>query len=150
MEFRFATADDVPELMKLYQLFYLEAVYKEMLEYDEAAAYATVFDGVISDTRPHILAIVDESIVGFISYWFDRTFSKKPCMVLMELYVHPDFRGSAIGRGLIGLAVQEGQRAGAGAFHAPVASGMKAMRTLFNLFQKAGFESLGFIMRRRL
>lgn len=148
--FRFATGDDLPELMELYKLFYEEAVYKDYLEFDEEAVTNTVFGGIISDERPHVLAIVDESIVGFVSYWFDRTFSRKPCQVLLELYVHPDFRRSAIGRGLVVLAVQEGQRAGAGAFHAPVASGMKEVRTLHNLFAKAGFMPFGVMFRRKL
>jgi L-amino acid N-acyltransferase YncA len=148
--FRFATGDDLSELMELYRLFYEEAVYKDYLEYDSERVRATVFGGIISDERPHILAIVDESIVGFISYWFDHTFSKAPCMVLLELYVHPDFRRSAIGRGLVGVSIQEGARQGAGAFHAPVASGMKEVRTLHNLFAKAGFMPFGVMFRRRL
>jgi GNAT superfamily N-acetyltransferase len=140
----------MPELLALYRLFYEEAIYQEFLEYDEARVRETIFNGIISDARPHIVAEVDEDIVGFISYWFDETFSKKPCMVLLELYVHPDFRKSAIGRGLVGLAIQEGQHRGAGAFHAPVASGMGEARTLFNLFTKAGFQPFGFLMRRKL
>jgi len=140
----------VPELLELYRAFYEEAVYKDFLEYDEERVDATIFAGIINDQRPHILAIVDESIVGFISYWFDRTFSKEPCMVLLEFYVHPDFRRSALGRGLLGLAIQEGQREGAKAFHAPVASGMKEVRSLVNMFMKAGFSPFGVMMRRGL
>jgi hypothetical protein len=46
------------------------------------------------------------------------------------------------------MAVQEGKAAGAGAFHAPVASDMSAARTLFNMFDKAGFRQFGYMMRR--
>lgn len=148
--FRFATADDLTELLELYRLFYQEADYKRFLEYDEEKVRTTIFAGIISDDRPHILAVVDESIVGFVSYWFDKTFSRKPCLVLLELYVHPDFRKSAIGRGLVGLLVQEGTYAKAGAIHAPLASGMREIRTLVNLFRKAGFREMGVIMRRGL
>jgi len=148
--FRFATAADVPALLELYGLFYKEAAYKDMLDYDEQRVAATILDGILNDVRPHIVAELDESLVGFISYWLDHTFSKQPCLVLMELYVHPDFRRGAIGRALVGLAIQEGINAKAGAFHAPISSGMGEARSLFNLFLKAGFEPFGVIMRRKL
>jgi len=148
--FRYATEADCAELFDLYRLFYEEAVYKDYLDYDEEKVQHVVSHGIRTDERPHIVAVVDESVVGFLSFWFDRTFSRQPCMVLLEFYVHPDFRRSAIGRGLVALAVLEGRHAGAGAFHAPIASGMPAARTLINLFAKAGFEPLGWVMRRKL
>ena len=94
--------------------------------------------------------MVEERIVGFVAYVLDHSFSVRPCQVLMELYVTPDCRQSAIGRGLLSMAIQEGKAANAGAFHAPVASGMSAQRTLFNMFDKAGFRQFGYIMRRGL
>ena len=66
----------------------------------------------------------------------------------MEFYVAPEHRRSAIGRALLGMAIQEGKNANAGAFHAPVASGMRAARSLFNMFDKAGFSQFGYMMRR--
>ena len=148
--FRFADVNDVPELMALYERFYEEAVYKDLLEWDAERARETILDGVCADTRPHILAIVDEALVGFLAYILDHTFSRRPCQVLMEFYVAPEHRRSAIGRALLAMAIQEGQRANAGAFHAPVASGMAAARSLFNMFNKAGFEQFGFMCRRKL
>jgi GNAT superfamily N-acetyltransferase len=148
--FRFADANDVPELLALYMRFYDEAVYKDFLEFDPPRARETILNGIVSDRRPHILAVIDDALVGFVAYVFDHTFSVKPCQVLMELYVAPEQRRSAIGRTLVGMAVLEGQRHGAGAFHAPVASGMEAARSLRNLFLKAGFEDMGFVMRRAL
>ena len=148
--FRFAEVDDVPELMGLYERFYEEAVYKDFLEWDAQRARQTVLDGVFADTRPHILAVIDETPVGFIAYILDDTFSKRPCQVLMEFYVAPEHRRSAIGRALLAMAIQEGKHADAGAFHAPVASGMREARSLFNMFAKAGFSQMGFLMRRGL
>jgi GNAT superfamily N-acetyltransferase len=146
--FRFANVNDVPELIGLYIRFYEEAVYKDFLEFDPSRARETILHGIFTDERPHILAIINEEIVGFLAYILDHSFSIRPCQVLMEFYVAPEHRRSAIGRALVAMAVQEGQRANAGAFHAPVASGMRAARSLFNLFDKAGFHQLGFIMRR--
>ena len=148
--FRFADVNDVPELMALYERFYAEAVYKDLLEWDAERARETILDGVCADTRPHILAVVDEALVGFLAYVLDHTFSRRPCQVLMEFYVAPEHRRSAIGRALLAMAIQEGKRADAGAFHAPVASGMRAARSLFNMFNKAGFEQFGFMCRRKL
>jgi L-amino acid N-acyltransferase YncA len=146
--FRFADVNDVPEVMGLYERFYGEAVYKDLLEWDATRARETILNGVVADERPHILAIVDDEIVGFLAYILDHTFSVRPCMVLMEFYVTPEHRRSAIGRALLGMAIQEGKAANAGAFHAPVASGMAAARSLFNMFDKAGFSQFGFMMRR--
>ena len=150
VSFRLATPDDVPELIAVYQRFYAEAVYKDFLEFDPARARETILNGITYDGRPHILATIDDVIVGFIATVIDHSFSVKPCAVLMELYVIPEWRRGAIGRGLVGLAVLEAKRKGAGAFHAPVASGMTEARSLFNLFDKAGFTQFGYMMRRGL
>jgi GNAT superfamily N-acetyltransferase len=148
--FRAADVNDTPELIKLYERFYDEAIYKDFLEFDPERAQFTIATEIAADTRPHILAIVDQEIVGFIAYILDHTFSVRPCQVLMELYVVPEQRWSAIGRALVALAIQEGQAAGAGAFHAPIASGMRNAVALRNLFLKAGFTDMGFILRKGL
>jgi GNAT superfamily N-acetyltransferase len=148
--FRAADVDDTPELVLLYERFYDEAVYKDFLEIDPARVQSTIATEIAADTRPHILATVNREIVGFISYIFDHSFSVRPCQVLMELYVVPEQRRSAIGRALVALAIQEGQAAGAGAFHAPIASGMPNALSLRNLFLKAGFTDIGFILRKGL
>ena len=150
VSFRFADASDVPELLLRYEMFYEEAVYKDFLEWDRARSRETILNGIVTDTRPHILAQVEDSIVGFLAYILDHTFSVRPCMVLMEFYVVPEHRRSAIGRALLAMAIQEGKAANAGAFHAPVASGMRAARSLFNMFDKAGFEQFGFMVRKAL
>lgn len=150
MPFRFAREEDVPELLEVYKKFYSEAVYKDYLTFDPERAAATIRHGIATDQRPHILAVVDEEIVGFISYVFDHSFSIEPCAVLMELYVLPEHRRGALGRGLVGLAILEAEQRGAGCFHAPIASGMSAARTLCNLLVKASFEPMGFVMRRRI
>lgn len=148
VKFQSADASDVPELIALYIRFYEEAVYKDFLEFDPARARETILNGIVTNQRPHILACVEGEIVGFISYILDDSFSTKPCLVLMEFYVAPEFRRSAIGRALLAMTILEGQAAGAGAFHAPIASGMNTNHSLFNMFDKAGFRQFGFIMRR--
>jgi GNAT superfamily N-acetyltransferase len=149
--FRFADVNDIPELMGLYERFYEEAVYKDFLKFDLERARNTILHGITMSERPHILALDhDDVIVGFLAYILDHSFSVRPCQVLMEFYVVPEYRRGAIGRALLTFAVEEGRRANAGAFHAPVASGMNAARSMFNMFEKAGFSPLGFVMRKGL
>ena len=148
--FRFADASDVPDLLFLYEMFYEEAIYKDFLQWDRQRARETIHTGIVNDSRPHIIAQIQDSMVGFLAYVLDDTFSVRPCMVLMEFYVRPECRRSAIGRALLAMAIQEGKAANAGAFHAPVASGMAAQKTLFNMFDKAGFKQFGYMMRRGL
>jgi L-amino acid N-acyltransferase YncA len=148
--FRFADVDDVPELLALYIRFYEEAVYKDFLTFSPERSRDTILSGIVMDSRPHILAVIEQEIVGFIAYILDHTFSVRPCQVLMEFYVAPEQRRGAIGRALLAMAIQEGKTANAGAFHAPVASGMVEARSLLNLFSKAGFSQFGTIMRRGL
>lgn len=135
--------------MRLYECFYEEAIYKDFLDWDAERAERTILNGVLSDTRPHILAFVEGKMVGFVAWVIDHSFSVKPCQVMMELYVLPECRRSAIGRALVGFSILEGKNAGAGAYHAPVASGMTEARTLYNLFSKAGFKQCGYMMRRK-
>jgi GNAT superfamily N-acetyltransferase len=149
-KFRSAERGDIRELVELYRRFYAEAVYKDFLQFDEQRVRATVLGGIATDELPHIVAIVDDRIVGFISWIIDHSFSIEPCQVLRELYVLPAYRRGAIGRALVGLSVIEGRVAGCGAYHAPVASGMVEAKSLFNLFSKAGFQQFGFMMRRGL
>ena len=51
VRFRFADANDVPELLLLYEMFYEEAVYKDFLEWDRARARETILNGIVTDDR---------------------------------------------------------------------------------------------------
>jgi len=149
--FRYALLpDDLEPVMALYRRFYGEAVYKDFIEWDDERAAATIEYGIKHHTRPHVLAVVEDEIVGFVCWQLDHSFSKAPVAVLYELYVAPERRRSAIGRFLVHLMCWVAKDDGACAIHAPVASGMDAAKSLFNLFTKAGFEQLGYVMRKKL
>ena len=113
-----------------------------------ARARDTVLNGVFTDTRPHILAIVDEEIVGFLAYILDHTFSVRPCQVLMEFYVAPEHRRSAIGRALLAMAIQEAK---------PPTQARSTRRSLLACARRArcsicstrpDFEQFGFMCRQ--
>jgi L-amino acid N-acyltransferase YncA len=148
--FRYAASEDVDELLALYQQFFAEAVYKDFITFDSARARNTIEGGLLTQRRPHLVAIVEGRIVGFIAWQLDHSFSVKPVQVLYEAYVEPEHRLSAIGRYLVELAVKEGRHQGACVFHAPVASGMAAAKSLKNLLAKCGFAEFGYIMRKGL
>jgi len=150
VSFRLATPDDVPELSAIYERYYAETVWKDFLEFDPPRARETILNGITFNTKPMILALMDDAIVGFLSLVIDHSFSVKPCAVMLELYVAPEWRRGAIGRYLVGLAIMMAKNRGAGAFHATVASGMTEARSLFNLFDHAGFTQFGYMMRRGL
>jgi GNAT superfamily N-acetyltransferase len=148
--FQWADVSDAPALAAMLERYHAETVLKDFLEFDTDRAYATILEGVASEKRPYILAVIDGRIAGFLSFVLDYTYYARPCLVMIELYVLPEFRKSAIGRALVAIAILEGKRLGAAAFHAALASGLDETRSLFNLFSKAGFEHLGAIMRRGL
>lgn len=150
VSFQLANVDHVPELLALYEQFFAEASYKDFIEFDSDRAGDYLVRVIGSGACPHILAVIDEKIVGLVSYSLDHTFSKKPVAVMGELYVVPAHRRSALGRVLVAQACDLAKGDDACAFHAPVASGLKEARSLFNLFQKGGFQSFGYMMRRGL
>lgn len=148
--FTLATEDDVAELAAVVQRFYEESAYKTYAEFDltkaEDYGYAMIERGIV----PHIIARIDNQIVGFISYSLDQSGWVRPIAILQMIYVMPEHRKSALGRALLMLAVDMAAGDGACAFHAPVASGTGSVGTLKNLFSKHGFETCGYMMRRSL
>lgn len=146
-QFRYAQTEDVDALVALIERFFEEAVYKDFITLDPVRARKTTAFGIENSTRPHLVAVIDGEIVGFISWELDWSFSVRPVSVLFEVYVIPERRRSAIGRYLIGLWIWASKDSGACALHAPVASGLKETASMKNLFGKLGFTELGFIMR---
>ena len=119
--FRYARLpEDLKPLMALYRRFYAEAIYKDYIEWDDVRATTTIELRIKHHIRPHVLAIVDEKLVGFICWELDHSFSKKPVAMLFEFYVEPRYRRSAIGRFLLRAALWVAKDEGACAFHAPV------------------------------
>ena len=147
-----ARLDDVDELVLLFETFFAESGYGDRgIVYAPENARAWLQRVIEYGITPHIVARLNGKIIGAISYDLDKSFCIEPVAVLHLIYVLPEHRRTAIGRLLVGLAVDLAKRVdGACAFHAPVASGMTEMASLENLFLKAGFAPVGFIMGRAL
>lgn len=150
VSFRLATSDDAPELTAMYASFFGEAVYKDYVEFDPVRAEDYLRRVIGAGLLPHITARIDGALVGSVSYSLDHNFSRHPIAVLGELFVVPRHRRSPLGRMLVSHAVELAKGDGATVFHAPVASGMREAKSLFNLLTKGGFEQMGYIMRRGL
>jgi L-amino acid N-acyltransferase YncA len=150
-DFRVATKDDASELAALFAVFFEEARYRDRgIVYSRERALRWL-EGVLANGKcPHVVATVDNKIVGACSYSFDDTFCVEPVAVLHTVYVLREHRRSVIGRMLVVLACDMAKNDGAVAFHAPLASGMVESVTLANLFVHAGFDEIGKIMGRRL
>jgi L-amino acid N-acyltransferase YncA len=147
-----ATLKDVDELNDLFESFFRESDYHgRNIVYSRQNAGEWLARVIEFGIVPHLLARLRDRIIGVVSYDIDGSFSEKPVAVLHTIYVVPEHRRSAIGRMLVGLAADTAKNVdNACAFHAPVASGMTDVTSLQNLFVKAGFLPIGFIMGRGL
>jgi L-amino acid N-acyltransferase YncA len=153
VDIRLAKPDDAPELALLFQKFFAEAGYKDRgIEYSLEASERWLHSVISRGVCPHLVAIgvEDKAIVGVVSYDLDSTFCVRPVAVMHTIYVVPEWRLSAIGHVLVALVVDMAAKDGACAFHAPIASGMRAAQSLVNLFKHEGFDPVGVIMGRRL
>lgn len=153
VDFTLAEPTDVAELTSLFGRFFEEAGYKSRgIVFSPEKAKLWLARVIAYGAYPHIIARAhdDGSIIGVTSYSLDESFCFAPVAVLGTLYVVPGHRRSAVGRILVAVATEAAKGDGACAFHAPLASGMAEMKSLTNLFLKAGFDEIGTILGRSL
>ena len=101
--FRFADANDVPELLLRYEDSTRKRSTRTCSNGTAHRARETILNGIVTDTRPHIVADGRTTASSGFSPTSSTTRSRvRPCMVLMEFYVAPEHRRSAIGRALLG------------------------------------------------
>jgi GNAT superfamily N-acetyltransferase len=147
-----ATEADAAELADLGALFFAETGYAQRgVVYARDKAYAALKDALRRGTSPHLVARIDGKIAGFISYILDHTFCARPIACMTKIYALPEYRGTAMGRFLLGLASATAADVdGACMFLASFSSEIEQTKTLENLFTRAGFERVGSVMMRRL
>jgi GNAT superfamily N-acetyltransferase len=154
VDFTLAVKTDAAELANLFEFFFAEADYKSRgIVFSFAKAKAWLERVIEFGSCPHFIARThgyEGKIVGVTSYSLDDSFCEDPVAVLGTLYVVPSHRKSPIGRILVAVATEAAKGDGAVAFHAPLASGMVEMKSLVNLFTKAGFVEVGTILGRSL
>jgi L-amino acid N-acyltransferase YncA len=137
-----ATHRDVTEVQNLlFPEYFNETVYST-LEYDPIRTRLTV-TGWLSDV---FYVVRDQGkIVGFFSMFIAYSFFKKGVANVDTLYVHPDYRGTKVGRMLVEKLVEESDKNDCASIHASCASGIGDKNNLLhtNLFKKFGFRELG-------
>ncbi len=150
-DFGLATVSDAFELCCLFEEFFEQSDYgKKGIAYSRQNALGWLTRVIGNGSFPHVVARVDGKIVGVISWSMDTSFCADPIAILHTIYVTKAHRRSIMGRMLVALAMDIAKSEGATSFSAPLASGMKEMKSLMNLFNKAGFESSGVIMTRAI
>jgi len=146
---RMATLDDVPQLVDLFDRFFQETQYASHLEYSRENSRRYLEHVVGTGMSPHILAVLDGTVVGVLSYHMDRSFCTQPLAILDEVYVIPEFAATPIGRALVSAAMDICRDVeGANCFHAVLSSGHKRAKTLVNLFKKFGAQEIGTVVRK--
>ena len=138
----FATYNDVEDILNLlYPSYFEESAYSK-LEYDPVATRLTVqnwLDEVV------VLVRVDGKLAGIMSMYFIKTFYKQSECEVVMFYVHPDYRGTGIGRSLVNAIVMLSDKNEAAVIYTTSGSGMNGNNNnlYVNLFKKFGFENLG-------
>jgi GNAT superfamily N-acetyltransferase len=150
IQLRLASVADIPALVALFQVFFNESHYQPALQFSADVCTKYLTSAIGSGFSPHIIAVDGDKIVGVISYHFDESFSATPLAVMDELYALPAYRGTPVGRALVGACMDLMKSDGATCAHIPLTSGHAAMPTLVNLFKKFGAEEIGVVMRKVL
>jgi GNAT superfamily N-acetyltransferase len=150
-DFRAATPDDVDGMVALWPEHWEEAHYKDRgIEPDEQRYRAWMTRMLEYGLGVWIVALHDDTIVGFFAYTLDHNFSTQPVAVMGTFFVAKAHRRTAVPAILFELGIAEAAADGACAFHAPIASETLSSRALENSFKKAGFNVIGCMMGRSL
>lgn len=143
---RYATTDDVGTLIDLYTQFFAEVFPEHFDLFDASRAEEELRKKIANLERPHVVAIAENEIVGFVAWESDVSFTSRPIMVMRELYVLPKWRRNTIGRNLVGAILDACQKLDAWLLQAAI---IRDMPTLRNLFDKFGFEISGYTISKR-
>ncbi len=150
-EYDLATVSDVVALTYLFKDFFSESNYAQKgITFSPNKSAAWLRRAISSGLFPHVVARIDEKIIGVISWSMDDSFCEEPIAILHTIYVRPEYRRSPIGRMLVSFMLDIAKHEGACSITAPISSGLQEMKSLSNLFKKAGFEQSGVILSRAL
>jgi len=150
LEFRLGAISDIPKLVELSEKFFAESQYGSFGIKFSSQKYTHYLETTIDRISPHILAVIDDEVVGFVSWLWDETYSERPIATLSQIYVVPERRRSAIGRMLIDMATSIARDSGACAFMCGVNGGTHQTNSLGNLFARSKFRMSGFVMTKGL
>lgn len=138
----FATYDDVQDIIDLLYPSYFEESGYSKLTYDPDMTRQTVIRWIPETV---ILARVEGKLVGVLSMYLARTYYKEIEGDIVIFYVHPDYRGTGVARGLVNAMDSLTKKNNVSIIYTSSGSGMKGNNNNLyaNLFKKFGFEELG-------
>lgn len=146
-----AEVSDVPALIELGREQYETSRYKDFgIEYSEAQVEKYLTFALENVLVPHLVATIDDKIIGGISFAYDHSFSKQPIAVLQNIFVTKKYRRTLVGRMLMMMAGDIAKDEQACAFFAPVNNGGEHVHSLGNMLAKANYHMTGYIMTRKL
>lgn len=98
-----------------------------------------------------IIAVREGKVIGYIMIYAEADYKDALDGELYQFFVHPDYRGSGVGRDLVEMAVQVYDDWGCDVCYAIGSAevGENELVHFRNLFAKFGFVETGIVMTRR-
>jgi N-acetylglutamate synthase-like GNAT family acetyltransferase len=150
IELRLALPDDTDSIADLFGEWFPMSVWKDCITYDRARAPTVIRRGIEHNYQPFILAHENGALVGLISWHLDTRYTD-PIGVLDEVFVVPRLVRSDLGARLVFHSIDQAKKCGAKVYNFPLASGMRAQRSLTNMLMKRFHaEPIGVILRKVL
>ena len=149
IEIRLATVEDVPELARLFGVFFNQSQWHFFLTYDEQRAAGWLHWALSreDDQQPHLVAFDGDKLIACLSWHYYSQYTVEPVAVMDETFVLEEYRHTDLGRKLVALALYM-TRGKAGVFNFPLASGLPETKTYVNMLKKYfGGEMCGVIVR---
>jgi GNAT superfamily N-acetyltransferase len=145
IEIVLATVADVPDVARLFSMFFHESIWHRHLTYNEEKARKRLEYMIGNGFAPHLIARHLGEPIGVISYHIDKNYTDEGIGVMNETYVVPAFRKTNLGRKLVALAIHLARGDGCTIFNFPLASGLIETRTYANMLKKFGAQQCGMI-----
>jgi len=142
-----ATTDDTLQIVDIFGAYLRESAWSRYLTFDRTRCWRATWAALQNGGVPMIVATKHGEIVGLLSWSTDHLFTTRPIANLHEVWAHPAYRRTRLGRLMFTAFLHILRNEGVAAVHATIASGLPGSRTLKNLMRKFGFEDAGYAMR---
>lgn len=152
MNFREASAEDIPALVDLGTEFFVESNFFGELTIDKVEGAATF--GYMIEAKDHVVLVAedDAEIVGFIIFDVVRYYTVEYVSHLFLLYAKAEYRRKGLGRDLLKEAEKIAYARGSRRFYCSSTAGFsdsgQTDKKLLNLYRRFGYKELGcFVMK---
>jgi hypothetical protein len=147
IEIRLATHDDVPELARLFGVFFAQSQWPHFLTFNQEKAELRLCELLARKTTPHLVAFDEGKMVACISWHYDLQYTDEPIGVMDETFVLEPYRRTNLGIKMVALALHLARGDNCPVFNFPLASGLPETKSYVNMLRKFGGEICGVIVR---